>query len=117
MTCNDGSDWQPTEDHLAKWRKAYPNVNLDAQLAKMDAWLHDNPQRRKTRRGMPAFVGRWLGRVKEHQSDLSSDRAPLYRDLHQQERTSNDACLRCCGRGGWEQGPKLLWVDCPICRG
>ena len=115
MICQDGSDWQPTEDHLAKWRKAHPNVDLDAQLAKMDAWLHDNPGRRKTRRGMPAFVGRWLNRVKEHEADLSSDRAPLYADIHAQEKTKPGSCWRCDGKGGWEQGPKLRWRSCPVC--
>lgn len=56
---------------LAAWQEAYPAVDVPAELRRMAVWLDANPVRRKTARGMPAFVVRWLGR--------EQDRAPARR--------------------------------------
>lgn len=49
------------EQFLASLRQngAYTGIDLHRELAKMDAWLTANPQRKKTRR----FVVNWLNRA------------------------------------------------------
>lgn len=43
-----------------EWVALYPAVDVLAELRKMRGWLLADPPRRKTWRGMPAFVNRWL---------------------------------------------------------
>ncbi len=50
-------DWQDTE-----WKAAFPGVNIANEYAKATAWLNANPTKKKTPRGMPAFLFRWLER-------------------------------------------------------
>lgn len=44
--------------------KAYPGVDLDAELTKMSIWLTANPAKGKTAKGMLRFINGWLGRVR-----------------------------------------------------
>ena len=44
--------------------KAYPGVDLDAELTKMSIWLTANPAKGKTAKGMLRFIAGWLGRVR-----------------------------------------------------
>ena len=57
-----GGTWQPKVEQLEAWRAAFPALDLDRELAAARAWLLANPTRGKTRRGMAAFVQRWLAR-------------------------------------------------------
>jgi hypothetical protein len=50
-------DWRDTE-----WKVAFPGVNVANEYAKATAWLNANPTKKKTPRGMPAFLFRWLER-------------------------------------------------------
>lgn len=54
-----------TEDQVSGWREAFPGVDVLAELRKAKAWLEANPSRRKTARGIPAFVVSWLGRAQD----------------------------------------------------
>lgn len=74
MILKDGTDWQPTETELAVYRRAYPNLDVDQELAKMDAWSLSNTSKRKTRRGAPRFVNSWLNRAKPSVSRGTSTR-------------------------------------------
>lgn len=51
-----------TEADLDHLRKAYPQADIPAALARMAAWLHANPKRRPTAGGVMRFVNAWLGR-------------------------------------------------------
>jgi hypothetical protein len=42
--------------------KAYPDADLEGELAKMVAWLLANPAKAKTTQGMPRFINSWLQR-------------------------------------------------------
>ena len=53
-------DWVPTEAMLAEWRAAFPGVDIEAQIRAMRTWSLTHLSQRKTMRGMPAFVNRWL---------------------------------------------------------
>lgn len=59
----DGGEWQLPDDLRATLTEAFPDRDLDAELAKARAWCACNPAGRKTARGMPRFLNSWLGRV------------------------------------------------------
>jgi hypothetical protein len=58
----DGTDFDVTEAHVAEWATAYPAVKVVQQLREMRAWCIANPTNRKTRRGVQAFVVKWLSK-------------------------------------------------------
>lgn len=59
-TNRPGIEWVPTEAMLAEWKSAFPGVDVEAQIRAMRTWSLTHPVQRKTLRGMPAFVNRWL---------------------------------------------------------
>lgn len=58
----DAKPWPLTDAHVAEWRQAFPGVDVSAECRKALAWIDANPAKRKTVRGMPAFLFRWLER-------------------------------------------------------
>lgn len=57
---NTGVDWFLTDKKLAEYGKNFPTVDLDQTLRCAAQWTIDNPTRRKTEKGMPAFLTNWL---------------------------------------------------------
>lgn len=49
------------EDYWARWEKAYPNLDVDAELLKAESWYAANPKRRK--KNHARFITNWLGRA------------------------------------------------------
>jgi len=61
----DGSEHGISKQQVAEWSAAFPAVDVPQQLASMRAWLHANPTRRKTRKGVAQFVVGWLQRSQD----------------------------------------------------
>lgn len=59
---NDGTEWKPTQELFAEWERLYPGVDVRQKIRDMRGWCLSNPTRRKTRRGVQAFVTGWLSR-------------------------------------------------------
>jgi hypothetical protein len=59
------SEFVVTEEQVAAWRPAYPAVDVLGEIRKARAWLDANPSKRKTHRGCPAFLVRWLSRSQD----------------------------------------------------
>jgi len=78
MILNNGDKYEVPRFDLDDYKSTYPNVDVESELNKMEAWLKANPQRRKTLRGMPKFINSWLNRANEKN-------APTKRDLKEQE--------------------------------
>lgn len=55
--------WDLRQSKLAEYVEAFPALDVLAEFRKALQWLRDHPSNRKTPRGMPAFLGRWLGRA------------------------------------------------------
>lgn len=55
-------EWNLTEAKLAEYAESYPGVDCMAAARAARQWCIDNPTRRKTHKGMPAFLSGWLGR-------------------------------------------------------
>lgn len=56
----DGTEAAFTQAQVDDWGRAYPAVDVAQQLRQMRAWCIANPTRRKTARGVEAFIVGWL---------------------------------------------------------
>lgn len=65
MILNNNEDWQPEDADILRWQKAYPAVDVFAELNAMEAWFRANASRRKTSDGIKRFVNSWLSRAQE----------------------------------------------------
>lgn len=65
---NTGAEHPVTEDDLGEYRRLFPAVDLHRELLLARRWCLDNPTKRKTARGVRAFLTRWL--------EKAQDRAP-----------------------------------------
>lgn len=57
-----GREWKPTEKEFFQWSTSYPDADLAGELRRIEDWFQKHPNRRKTERGMRAFVKAWLDR-------------------------------------------------------
>ena len=57
-----GKEWRPSEKEFLQWSASYPDTNLPRELRRIEDWFQKHPDRRKTERGMHAFVKAWLDR-------------------------------------------------------
>ena len=58
-------EWTLTESDVTCWQQAYPGLDVLAECRKAMAWIHANTTKRKTARGMPAFLVRWLNKAND----------------------------------------------------
>lgn len=62
---NDSTEYRvPTKD-VEEWRLAYQAVDVAQELRQMRVWILANPTKRKTRRGVAAFIVRWLSKAQD----------------------------------------------------
>jgi uncharacterized protein YdaU (DUF1376 family) len=54
--------WDLHKSKRDEYAESYPGLDIDAQLRIARQWIRDNPEKRKTARGMAAFLGRWMAR-------------------------------------------------------
>jgi len=54
-----------TRRQIDEWHSAYPAVAIMQQLRNMREWCLANPERRKTPRGVRAFIARWLAKEQD----------------------------------------------------
>jgi hypothetical protein len=55
-----------------EWSKAYPAVNVVAELQKMRVWAMSNPTMQKTTTGIPRFVNAWLSKAQDQAGKVPS---------------------------------------------
>ena len=61
----DVKTWTLTPAQVAEWSTAFPGIDVTAECRKALAWIKANPTKRKTVRGMPAYLCKWLTRAQE----------------------------------------------------
>ncbi len=54
--------WNLTEAKLAEYQTSFPGLDVEAEMRAARQWCVDNPPKRKTHNGMPAFLTGWLTR-------------------------------------------------------
>lgn len=86
LILNDKSFFDVADEDVAKWNKLYPAVDVMQELRKMAGWCESNTTKRKTRRGVRAFITSWLARAQDrggsqnnycHPRPALKDSAPL----------------------------------------
>lgn len=65
LPLSDKTDYEITQEQLDVWVELYPAVDVMQALRNMRGWLDSNPARRKTRKGIKAFVTNWLTREQD----------------------------------------------------
>ena len=67
MLCKDGSTYEPKQEDLIAWERAYSDrgVQVHQEIMSMESWLDANPAKRKTSKGMKRFIDLWLKRAAE----------------------------------------------------
>jgi uncharacterized protein YdaU (DUF1376 family) len=55
-----------------EWSKAYPAVDVQAELQKMRVWAMSNPNMQKTSNGIPRFVNAWLSKAQNEAGKVPS---------------------------------------------
>ena len=72
----DGRTWTLTQDKLDELQETFPNKPVLAICRKAWQWCKDNPAKRKTEQGMPAFLSKWISNeyveVLDEQPDMVS---------------------------------------------
>ena len=72
LPLNDGSFYPISQEQCHEWAGLYPAVDVIQQLRGMVGWLNANPSRRKTKRGINAFVNRWLSKEQDRGGSRTS---------------------------------------------
>lgn len=65
LQLNTGDEYPIHQNDIALWQGLYPAVDILQELRKMKGWLLSHPKKRKTRRGITAFVTSWLAREQD----------------------------------------------------
>lgn len=66
------------EEDLGQWKIAYPGINIDQELRKMEDWLTSNPSKRP-KSNIRAFISRWLTRAQNNLAlQASKPSQPVY---------------------------------------
>lgn len=65
LTLNDGTKYPVSVEQCQEWAGLYPAVDVIQQLRQMKVWLDANPAKRKTKRGINAFIVRWLSKEQD----------------------------------------------------
>lgn len=60
-----GKEWSYTQTQIGDWSNSYPAVDISQQLQNMKQWCISHPQKRKTERGILAFITNWLSKKQD----------------------------------------------------
>lgn len=60
LILNTGEEYPVTQDFVEQMQALYPAVDVMQELRAMKAWCISNPKKRKTARGIKAFINGWL---------------------------------------------------------
>ena len=79
IVLNDKSKAKITQAEVDQWEKLYPAVDVLQELRKMTAWCDANPTKRKTRKGIKAFIVNWLNKEQDR-GKRGDNHGGYYRD-------------------------------------
>jgi uncharacterized protein YdaU (DUF1376 family) len=67
-----GKVYGVSQELVNEWSKAYPAVDVQAELQKMRVWAMSNPNMQKTSNGIPRFVNAWLSKAQNEAGKVPS---------------------------------------------
>ena len=65
LSLNDGTEYPITQEYIDQMQELYPGVDVLQAFRSMKAWCINNPKKRKTARGIKAFIGNWLAKEQD----------------------------------------------------
>ena len=65
LPLNDGTEYEVQKSMVEEFEGLYPAVDVMQELRNMRGWLLNNPRKRKTKRGINAFINAWLAREQD----------------------------------------------------
>lgn len=65
LTLNDKTEHPILQTEVDMWIDLYPAVDVSRELRGMKGWLHANPTKRKTKRGINTFINSWLSKAQD----------------------------------------------------
>ena len=65
LPLNDNTEHEITQEEVTELASLYPAVDVMQQLRNMRGWLLSNPSRRKTKKGIRAFITTWLAKEQD----------------------------------------------------
>lgn len=65
LSLNTGEEYPIFQGDVDGWSVLYPAVDIMQELRKMKGWIDTHPQKRKTKRGIGAFITGWLSREQD----------------------------------------------------
>ncbi len=68
-----------TEAKVFEYQESYPAIDAPAQVRAARQWCIDNPAKRKTLGGMPAFLNRWLAKEQNSGRGRGAPGVPTFR--------------------------------------
>ena len=64
-TNKTGVSYPVSQAKRDEYHESYPGIDVNQQLRKARQWLIDNRTRRKTLKGMPTFLNRWMSNAQD----------------------------------------------------
>ena len=93
---NDGSEFPFYQDYIDQMQELYPAVDVLQEMKQMKAWCINNPKKRKTRRGVNAFVNNWLSSEQDkggrkRQQPTPGRQSTTFMDIYERRHLQNDS--------------------------
>ena len=83
--------WELTQDQISRWAELHPGIDVLAECRKALSWCEANAAKRKSARGMTAFLVRWLGKAQDECT--RTGRSPKQMSFAAAAMARNDAIL------------------------
>lgn len=90
LLLNDGTEYPITQEYIDKMQTLFPAVNVLQQFRSMSAWCINNPSRRKTKRGVTAFVNRWLSNEQDRAGRSRGQRQTPSEEMEQKYQVAKE---------------------------
>ena len=94
LPLNDGTEYPVSQEQCREWEGLYPAVDVIQQLRNMKGWIDANPARRKTLRGIKAFIVTWLGREQDKGGVYAAPSSSAVRTQAQPQSGTNNVFLQ-----------------------
>lgn len=85
LPLNNGAMHKIYEDDVRGWEQLYPAVDVRQQLRSMRGWLDSHPKKRKTSRGIAAFITSWLAKEQDRGPRAAAPPPVLARNAQYQQ--------------------------------
>lgn len=108
----DGEQFQVPSEIVGRWVKAYPRIDVDAEIKAAGAWAEANPKKRK--KDWKRFLNTWLGNASKKLGELDEGECPVDKVIDLYHRicanlprvaVKSDAVLRGLIVERWNESP------------